>query len=221
VTYVINRRGRFKLPAVTIEWWNTGTQRRETIVLPALRFSAVPPSEKPLFDIPLDAMSRAAAHKIIVIDARQAVTGAVVLVLILLLAWGYPRVAKIAMRVRQAVVSASKRHAQGEAPAWRALRSAARTGSLQRVIPALYRWLDRNPDFEHPARLDRLKVKGLADTVAMRYAEPPGARLQWPEAKRALRQAASRARKTRSARSPLPPLNEAPEDDGSGFPPRS
>jgi hypothetical protein len=223
VTYVIDRGGKFKFPAVTIEWWNTGTQRREAIVLPALSFSAVRPNEKPLFDIPLDAMSRAAAHKIIVIDSRQAVVGGVVLVVILLLAWGTPRVAKFAIQVRQAAVNASKRRAQGEAPAWRALQSAAHTGSLQRVIPALYRWMDRSPDFEHPARLDRLdqlEAKGLVDTVAMHYAERKGAQLQWHEAKRALRRAARRARKKRSARSPLPPLNEALEDDGPRLPRR-
>jgi hypothetical protein len=223
VTYVIERSGKFKFPAVRIEWWNTGAQRRETIVLPAASFPAARPNEKPLFDIPLDAMSRAAAHKIIVIDARQAVVGGVVLVLILLLAWGTPRAAKFAMRLRQAAVNASKRRAQGDAPAWRALCSAARTGSLQRVIPALYRWMDRSPDFGHPARLDRLDqldVKGLVDTVAMHYAERTGAQLQWHEAKHALRRAARRARKKRSARSALAALNEALEDDGPGLPRR-
>src|SRR5476649_2949430 len=34
-TYVVNRSGRFKLPPVTIEWWNTAARRREKIVLPA------------------------------------------------------------------------------------------------------------------------------------------------------------------------------------------
>lgn len=219
-TYVIDRSGRFKLPAVTIEWWNTDTQRRETIVLPAVNFSAVRPSEKPLFDIPLDAVSRAAAHKIIVIDAWQAVAGGILLVLILLLAWGYPRAAKFAMRMRQMVADAGKRHAQGEAPAWRALCVAARTGSLRSVIPALYRWMDRSPYFDPPARLDQLEAKELADTVARHYAQRPGVPLQWPEAKRALRRAARRARKQRAARSPLPPLNESVEDNHPGSPRR-
>jgi hypothetical protein len=220
VTYVIDRSGRFKLPPVTIEWWNTGTQKRETIVLPAVNFSAARPSEKPLFDIPLDAMARAAAHKIIVIDARQAAAGGVVLVLLLLLAWGYPRVTKFVMRMRQAVLDAGKRRAQGEAPAWRALCRAAGTGSVQRVIPALYRWMDRSPDFDHPARLDRLDVEGLADTVAAHYAEHTGAQLRWPETKRTLRRAARQARKNRSTRPPLPPLNEAPEQDDPRSPVR-
>jgi hypothetical protein len=45
---------------VTIEWWNTAAQRREKIVLPAVSFSATTASEKPLFDIPLDALSKGA-----------------------------------------------------------------------------------------------------------------------------------------------------------------
>jgi hypothetical protein len=220
VTYVIDRSGRFKLPPVTLEWWNTATQKRETIVLPAVIFSAARPREKPLFDIPLDAMSRAAAHRIIVIDARQAAAGGALLILLLLLAWGYPTMAKFAMRVRQAVIDAGKRHAQGEALAWRALCHAAGTGSLQRVIPALYRWMDRSPDVDPPARLDRLEAKELTDTVALHYAKPTSAQLHWPEAKRALRRATRQSRKNRSTLSPLPPLNESPEQDDPSSPSR-
>src|ERR1700722_11062511 len=32
VTYVVDHGGKFTLPAVTIEWWNTNTQRKEAIV---------------------------------------------------------------------------------------------------------------------------------------------------------------------------------------------
>jgi len=71
VTYAVNRSGRFELPPVTIEWWNTTTQRREKILLPEVSFSATAAREKPLFDIPIDALSKGGAHRIIVIDRSR------------------------------------------------------------------------------------------------------------------------------------------------------
>src|SRR5471030_157752 len=174
VTYVINRSGKFKRPPVTIEWWNTGTQRREKIVLPAVSFSATAAREKPLFDIPLDALSKGGAHRIIVIDRLRALIACVVLALLLAIVWAYPRLVTRYKLAKRALVAARSRYAEGEAPAWRVLRAAARKGPLQRVIPALYRWMDKSPDFKHPARIGEPNfanpdLKELADTVARHY----------------------------------------------------
>src|SRR5471030_531961 len=173
-TYVVNRSGKFKLPPVTIEWWNTGTKRREKIVLPAVSFSATAAREKPLFDIPLDALSKGGAHRIIVIDRLRALIACVVLALLLAIVWAYPRLVTRYKLAKRALVAARSRYAEGEAPAWRVLRAAARKGPLQRVIPALYRWMDKSPDFKHPARIGEPNfanpdLKELADTVARHY----------------------------------------------------
>src|SRR5471030_968330 len=213
VTYVVNRSGRFKLPAVTIEWWNTAAQRREKIVLPAVSFSATATREKPLFDIPLDALSKGGAHRIIVIDRLRALIACVVLALLLAIVWAYPRLVTRYKLAKRALVAARSRYAEGEAPAWRVLRAAARRGPLQRVIPALYRWMDKSPDFKHPARIGEPNfanpdLKELADTVARHYSDSPDAKLDWNKAEGALRKAAKRARKKRNEQSPLPPLNQ-------------
>jgi hypothetical protein len=76
---------------VTIEWWNTAAQRREKIVLPAVSFSATTASEKPLFDIPLDALSKGGAHRIIVIDRSRALIAALTFAFMLALIWAYRR----------------------------------------------------------------------------------------------------------------------------------
>jgi hypothetical protein len=213
VTYVVNRSGRFKLPPVTIEWWNTAMQRKETIVLPAVSFSAAAARERPLFDIPVDALSKRGAHRIIVIDRWQAVVVSMMLVFVLALIWAYPRLVIRYKRAKQALVAARNRYSEGAAPAWRALRIAARKGPLQRTIPALYRWMDRSPDFKHPARVDKLDLSGesglkaLVDTVTAHYSDHPDARLRWSEAEGALSRAAKRERKKRKVQSPLPPLN--------------
>ena len=213
VTYVVNRSGRFKLPPVTIEWWNTATQRREKIVLPAVSFSAAAARERPLFDIPIDALSKGGAHRIIVIDRSRALIACAVLAFLLALVWAYPRLVTRYKRAKRALVAARNRYAEGEAPAWRVLRAAASKGPLPRIIPALYRWMDKSPDFKHPARVDDLDssadpgLKELADTVATHYSDSPDAKLDWNKAEGALRRAAKRARKKRNAQSPLPPLN--------------
>jgi hypothetical protein len=213
VTYLVDHSGKFKLPAVTIEWWNTGEQRREMIVLPAVSVSAVAATEKPLFEIPVDAMSRGGAHRIIVVDRRELVVGAMILALVLAMFWAYPRLLSVYARARRAALVARHRHAEGAAPAWRALRSAAREGSPQRVIPALYRWMDRSPEFVHPARLDDVGLSSvdgfnpLVDAVQTHYAGHSTAPLERKAVEGALRQAARSARKKRKTRSPLPPLN--------------
>jgi len=214
VTYVINRSGRFELPPVTIEWWNTATQRKEKIVLPAVSFSAATAKEKPLFDIPLDALSKGGAHRIIVIDRSRALIAVLSLTFLLAMIWAYPRLAIRYKQAKRAWVATRNRYAEGEAPAWRVFRDAARNGPLPRVIPALYRWMDKSPDFKHPARIDDLDssadpdLRELADTVATHYSDSPDAKLDWNKVERALRRAAKRARKKRKAQSPLPPLNQ-------------
>ncbi|MEA3127138.1 MAG: hypothetical protein QOD67_4157 [Caballeronia sp.] len=212
-TYVVSRSGKFKLPPVTIEWWNTATQRREKIVLPAVSFSAATVREKPLFDIPLDALSKGGAHRIIVIDRSRALIACVVLAFLFALVWAYPRLSIRYEQAKRALIAARHRYAEGETPAWRALRAAARKGPLQRVIPALYRWMDKSPDFRHPARIGDLDASGnpvlkdLADTIATHYSDSPDAKLDWSKAEVALRKAAKHARRKRNAQSPLPPLN--------------
>ena len=212
-TYVVSRSGKFKLPPVTIEWWNTATQRREKIVLPAVSFSAATVREKPLFDIPLDALSKGGAHRIIVIDRSRALIACVVLAFLFALVWACPRLTIRYKQAKRALIAARHRYAEGETPAWRALRAAARKGPLQRVIPALYRWMDKSPDFRHPARIGDLDASGnpaledLADTIATHYSDSPDAKLDWSKAEVALRKAAKHARRKRNAQSPLPPLN--------------
>ncbi|SEB16622.1 BatD family protein [Paraburkholderia sartisoli] len=214
MTYVVNRSGRYTLAPVTIEWWNTTTRKKESIVLPAVSFSAVAVKEKPLFDIPVDAIERGAAHRIVVIDRTQGVIAALVLTAMLALVWAYPRLRALFGRVSASVAAARRRYAQGDAPAWRALRRAARNGSLEETIPRLYRWMDRSPDFAHPARVDAIDatqgapLKRLIEAVRAYYAGRAGASLQWNETETALRRATKKARKKRAEKPPLPPLNE-------------
>jgi hypothetical protein len=216
VTYVVDHGGKFTLPAVTIEWWNTNTQRKETIVLPSVTLSAVAATEKPLFAIPVDAFTKDAAHRIVVIDRRQVVLLGLLLIGVFALVWAYPRLLTFYGRVRQLAIAARRRYAEGAAPAWRTLRRATREGSPQHIIPALYRWMDRSHEFGQPARLDLQKrpdgesshaIAPLVHAVNSHYSNQASAALHWTEAETSLRRAMKRARKERQAEPPLPPLN--------------
>lgn len=213
-TYVIDRSGKFKLPPVTIEWWNTAAKRKESIVLPAVSFSASSANERPLFDIPADALSKGGVHRILIIDRWQAILAAGLLVFAMALVWAYPRLAARFRHVRQALLDARKRHADGAAPAWRALQVTARKGALKSTIPLLYRWMDRSSDLKHPAQVDELNALGgpqldaLVSAVHAHYSNQPVSRSDWRKSEHALGSAVKRTRKKRAMQSPLPPLNK-------------
>ncbi|MGA7780186.1 MAG: hypothetical protein WCA85_21090 [Paraburkholderia sp.] len=98
------------------------------------------------------------------------------------------------------------------------MRSATAQGSLQRIVPALYRWMDRSPEFTHPARVEALNeqtragdsaLDALKGAVERHYADmqEPGVAPDRSNTLRALRRIARRARNDRKTQSPLPPLN--------------
>jgi len=150
----------------------------------------------------------------IVSDRSRALIDVMTFALGLAQIWAYPRLATRYKLAKRALVAARNRYAEGETPAWRFLRATARKGPLPRIIPALYRWMDKSPDFKHPARVDDLDpsanpgLKELVDTVTTHYSDHPDAKLDWNKAEGALRRAAKRARKKRNEQSPLPPLNQ-------------
>ncbi|MDR5781593.1 hypothetical protein QCE63_19525 [Caballeronia sp. LZ065] len=207
VTYVVNRRGRYALPPIDIEWWNTITHQRETIHLPAVNFTARAAHEKPLWEIPADALAGAARHTVIFLNARDVVYACIALACIVAGAWFYPRMRAAWERVRRAWIAARRKRAEGEFAAWRALKQATDSGSMRRVIPALYRWMDANPRFAHPARVDEIAepdLQDLAKAVETHYERAESVesgvrvklhrRMGW--------------RRSRRARGPaLPPLN--------------
>jgi hypothetical protein len=213
VTYSVERRGRHTLPPIDIEWWNTTTQQREILHLPAVTFDAHAAHEQPLWDIPVDALSGAARHTVIFVNARDAVIACVMLACIVAAVAWYSRVLAWMARLRQRVADACRRRREGEPAAWRALKRAVGTGAMQRVVPALYRWLDANPRFTHPAQLSDIEearltaMKPLTEAVNGYYAS---GRKQDRAPRIRLRRRTG-WRTTHPPRPPaLPPLNEDP-----------
>jgi hypothetical protein len=213
-SYVADRKGNYNLPPVTIEWWNTTARRKEKIVLPAVRFSAAAVREKPLFELPVDAMREGMPHRIVVIHARQVIVGcAVVLGMILLIALR-ARVGSFVRRSERAVSDVRKRWLASDAFAWRKLAMAARKGEWRRTIPALYAWMDRGGDFGRPARFENIDATADQDAASLiaavesNYAgDDARRRPQWKEIGAVLRRSANRARTKRKDDTLPGPLN--------------
>jgi hypothetical protein len=206
VTYVANRRGHYTLPPVDVEWWNTATKQREVVHLPAVTFTARAAHEKPLWDIPADALAGAARHTVIFLSARDLVLAGVVIACLVAVAAFYSRVRGWIARLSRWWSAARKRRAEGEFAAWRGLRTAAQSGAMQRIVPAIYRWMDASPRFARPARvamIDDPQLKPLAEAVRQHYtqhaATVPQMRLHFRR---------TRPRACRQKRAALPPLNE-------------
>ncbi|HEX3639466.1 MAG TPA: hypothetical protein VHV99_29090 [Paraburkholderia sp.] len=214
VTYIADHNGRFKLPPVTIEWWNTKTQKKETIALPGATFSASTAREKPLFEIPADVMGQGIPHRIIVIHSGQLIAGCAIVLGLLVVAWARGRIVMFLRRAKHRLNDARERWLASDTVAWRTLCAVARKGEWRRTIPALYRWMDRSGEFGHPARLanlprkDEPKVAELADAVTAQFAEGATREFRWAETETALLRVWKRQQVQRQERAPLPPLNE-------------
>lgn len=173
-TYVVNRRGHYTLPPLDVEWWNTATRQREIVHLPAITFTARAAREKPLWAIPADALAGAARHTVIFLKTGDLVLAGVVLACIVAGVAFYPRVRGWTGRLSRSWSAWRKRRAEGEFAAWRGLRAAAQSGAMQRIVPALYRWMDASTRFARPARvamIDDPQLKPLADAVQQHYVQ--------------------------------------------------
>lgn len=157
-SYIAGRSGHVTLPAITIEWWNATAHRRETIELPAVSLTVTAAHERPIFDIPADAIGGSLRHRIVVIDRIQVVIVSLTVAAAFALVWLWPR---ITARYRRTLAwLRTKRHqcAESDVVAWLTLRRIARRGSIRDVIPELYRWVDRFGDRGDgmPPRLESL-----------------------------------------------------------------
>jgi hypothetical protein len=228
-SYVVQQSGHLTLPPITIDWWNTQTRKRESIVLPALTLSVSAADERPVFDIPTEALAGGLRHRILMVDRSDIAIGVCVIVALIAMAWLWPRLVVAARRLKHAAQVRRARYAQSDAHAWFALRAALRNGTLAQIIPALYVWLDRHAAPTSPARIEDLLAEAEAEdahehndkadtqalmkigaSIQMHYAstdhraDPPGSRRDWVSTLGRVRHIRQKGKKADSA---LPPMN--------------
>lgn len=207
MTYAVERAGTYHLPAITIEWWNTKTQRRETLVLPAVSIHAIAAHERPLFSIPADTIGKG-AHRVIYVDGASVAWALACVAAVFAVVWAWPVLMKKARALCHALHARIAVYRTGEWPAWRALVRAARSGANDTTIAALYRWIDRREEGKQPAQASDLP-EPVASAVAEHYR--PNARATTRigvEPLRAMRRRQRAAR--RIGETENPPLNPAP-----------
>jgi len=208
--YVVNRSGHIELPAIEIEWWNTTAHRREHVSLPAISLSARGARETPLFEIPVDAVGRA-AHRVIVLDRSDLWIAGAGIGLVFALVWIGPWLLSGARRARQRAAVWRRKMTTGEPHAWRQLRRAAQGTSWPAFVGALYAWLDRRADASSGLTMDGSEdMVALRSAVYARYA--PGTSREAPvdpqlaQRLKVVRTQMIRASRRSSASDDLPPL---------------
>ncbi|APD11263.1 hypothetical protein UC34_12150 [Pandoraea vervacti] len=216
--YVVNRSGHIELPAIDIEWWNTTSNRREKVTLPAVSVSARGAHETPLFEIPVEAVGRA-ARRVIVLDRSDLWVAGAGVALVLGLLWIGPRIVGAGRRARQHLRAWRNAITTGEPHAWRQLQREARTGSWQAFVSALYGWLDRRASArgQPPTGLSEAggscadaseEIAALRKAVYARYSPNPPDRVDSSLAPtlKTIRKQMNRASRRSTRTDDLPPL---------------
>lgn len=165
--YVVNRSGRFELPAITVEWWNLRTQQIERVDVPALRISARGAADTPLFAIPAEVGAKA-THRILVLDLRDLIALGTVILLLVAVVWSWPRLYTKGLRAVRHVRAMYDAWRTGEPHAWRQLRRAARSAPWPGVVTALYQWFDSTGSSPGQAQRKRWSGLGGDDALAIR-----------------------------------------------------
>ncbi|GGP18905.1 BatD family protein [Silvimonas iriomotensis] len=157
-TYVIQKAGSYTLPAVSIAWWDTRAGQLRSAQVPAVTFSAVAtPSYHPEIGLPPEAAAPAPA-RIRHLDVQQLAEYAGALIAALVALWFL--VPRLWHAIR--AWSSRPRKTSPEHAARNALRRALAGKNPQKIIPALYRWLDAADD-PAPAELRRRMNPATAD----------------------------------------------------------
>ena len=139
-TYVVQEAGRYELPALSVQWWDTSASQLRTATVPAITFTAASsPDYRPELALPAEEAAATRGESIVRVAAIAGVLLAVVLAVWLAAPW--VRRAEQALARRRAERRA--RYEASEAWAFERLRDAARGGDAAATYAALGRWIAR------------------------------------------------------------------------------
>jgi hypothetical protein len=155
VTYVFEKPGLYRLPAIDIAWWDTSARTLRHSQAPELDLAVAPgPVLEAEIPLPADPASEPPSLWRRALEAlrRYGPFGALALIL-LALALRFLRARLQAWRER---VKAGRREREESPGAYlERLEAAARSGRPSELLAATYRWLDRQSPASSVARLDR------------------------------------------------------------------
>lgn len=140
-SYVVATAGTYRLPAITLRWWNTATRREESLQVPEQTFEAAAAATyRAPFSVAADLRMLQQSSRLYLprawLSALAMLAGAGAL------AWlARPWWRRAASRLRLALQAAMQAWRLSEACAWRALRR--ELARPQSRLDALYRWIFR------------------------------------------------------------------------------
>jgi hypothetical protein len=221
VTYMIQRAGQYRLPGMTVQWWDSvGKKIREGIVPPVTFDVAATPGYRPEIAIPVDNASGES------FPAEEALRPSRVWLiglagLLAILGWLWPRVRKYATRLTLRLAERRRRYDASEAAAFARLCRVAAGDDDEGTVRSLYRWLDRCESVGKPGLAERATVlaqddqyRQATETLFNRRfgSSQPSSDHSNRELERALRRVRARLSEDNGSSGPkdeksLPPLN--------------
>lgn len=158
VTYTIQRAGQYRLPEVTVQWWDSvGKRVREEIISPVAFDVAPTPGYRPEIAIPEAAVVGAATKAEEALKPSR-VWMAGLVGLLTILGWLWPRVRRYGAKWTAHLAERRRMYEASEAAAFARLREAAAGGDDAGTVRSLYRWLDRCTAAGKPALAERAIV---------------------------------------------------------------
>lgn len=209
-TYVIQEEGRYELPEVIVDWWNTSSGKAEKARVPALQFKAAPnPDYKPTFGLPQEAA--APVRHVINWHFVGLLAGFGLLALLVLyaLARYLPR---ILARLRAWRSARQQRYTASEPAAYKRVVQALNNNDANKTYAALLAWA-AHPDQPMRSRgldaLSRSSSALAAQIDALRFALYGESGVTWQASilLQAITQLRGMQLKTQQSGTALQPLN--------------
>jgi hypothetical protein len=150
-TYVIQKKGKYTLPEVVVNWWNPATGKAEKARAPAVEFTAKPnPDYKTEFSLPKDAKSTINQfinwHLIGLLIGVALLLGFVIYLLMQYVPRGL-------VHWNEWKAEQQERYAASELAAFKQLEHAISTGDAAHIYAALLNWAEHP---QNPQHLDGL-----------------------------------------------------------------
>lgn len=158
VTYTIQRAGQYRLPEMTVQWWDSVGKKIRDGIVPSVTFDvAAAPGYKPEIAIPEDATADQSLRAEEALKPSR-VWMAGLIVLIAILVWLWPRVKRLGAQWAAHLAERRRMHEASEAAAFASLCRAAAGDDDEGTVRSLYRWLDRCKPVGKPGLAERAAV---------------------------------------------------------------
>ncbi|BCA54621.1 hypothetical protein W02_17610 [Nitrospira sp. KM1] len=153
VTYTLERAGKYELPSITVQWWDTHRRKlREHLIPPVVLEVSPNPNYRPDIAISSNISARLSAEGEALRPSRLWVVGVLGIVGVIVLLW--PQARQFVKKYMARRVERQRQYQDSERAAFARLEKAVRHADDIEAVRCLYQWLDRTGG-EEPALVGR------------------------------------------------------------------